>query len=97
MKKSFFRPLIDALFFLSSAMITSVRITARDTFKINGNPVEDFFAALLFYPGVAVQLDAAADDAERSATPPLEAVVPSSPSGNNNPAYVPDIREVSKL
>ena len=78
-------------------MITSVRITARDTFKINGNPVEDFFAALLFYPGFAVQLHAAADDAERIAAPPLDTVTPSAPTGNNNPAYVPEIREVSKL
>ena len=78
-------------------MITSVRITARDTFNINGNPVEDFFAALLYYPGVAVQLEAAAEDAERAAIPPPAAVVAAPPAGNNNPAYVPEVREVSKL
>ena len=46
-----------------AAMITNVRIKVRKTFGINGNPIEDFFAALLFYPGVAVQLNHAAKDA----------------------------------
>ena len=83
-------------FFLSpKGMTTSVRITARDIFRINGNPLEDFFAALLYYPGVALQLEAAAADA--AAAMPSAADVADAEKGSNNPGYVPEAREVSKL
>ena len=83
-------------------MVTSVRISARDQLGITGNPVEDFFASLLYYPGVAVQLKHAVDDVaaakQRSGAasqhqPPTEVVS----GGNHNPAYVPEVREISKL
>ena len=67
-------------------MVTSVRITARDLFRVNGNPVEDFFAALLFYPGVALQLEAAAADAV--AVMPPTAVITEAGKGRSNQGYV---------
>ena len=42
--------------------ITRVRLNVREKFKIDGNVFEDFFAALFFYPSVAVQLDEATKD-----------------------------------
>ena len=75
-------------------MVTSVRITARNLFRVSGNPVEDFFAALLFYPGVAVQLQAAAADFA-AVGPPTAVVAEAGGKGSNNPGYVPDGREVS--
>jgi len=39
-------------------IVTAVRLKARDTLGINqGNIFEDFFAALIFYPNVALQLE----------------------------------------
>lgn len=42
--------------------ITRVRLNVREKFKIDGNVFEDFFAALFFYPSVAVQLDEVTKD-----------------------------------
>ena len=39
------------------AILASVRIQVRDRLDINGNAFEDFFAALFFYPNVALQVD----------------------------------------
>ena len=81
--------------FFRSAMVTSVRLSAREALGIVGNPVEDFFAALFYYPGVALQLDAdAADAAAASAAAPLavNGVVEEGnyevvQEGNNNPGF----------
>lgn len=84
-------------------MVTSVRIAARDLFRVNGNPVEDFFAALFFYPGVALQLEAAAADAPTVAADleavgsPTSASATAAASGKGNPGYIPDGKEVSSL
>ena len=39
------------------AHATAVRIQCREKLGIIGNPFEDFFAGLFFYPNVAVQLE----------------------------------------
>jgi len=39
------------------AIITSTRVSVRLHLNINGNPVEDLFAALLWYPSVAMQME----------------------------------------
>ena len=45
-------------FYLGLATIMcSVRLRVREVFGINGNAFEDFFAAMLLYPAVAVQMD----------------------------------------
>ena len=44
-----------------TALVTTVRSHARQVGGINGNVLEDFFASLLFYPNVAVQLDETVD------------------------------------
>ena len=40
------------------ALITSIRSEIRGKYDINGSVCEDFFASLLFYPNVAMQLEA---------------------------------------
>ena len=42
-------------------LLTIARYGVRSHFGINGNPVEDFFATLVLYPSVAIQLDHAFD------------------------------------
>ena len=38
-------------------LVASFRSSVRAEYDINGNPLEDFFATLLVYPSVAIQLD----------------------------------------
>ena len=46
------------VFFLGFVtIITATRANIRSHYGINGNPIEDFFAALLVYPCVMVQLE----------------------------------------
>ncbi|KAL5263770.1 hypothetical protein ACHWQZ_G004986 [Mnemiopsis leidyi] len=42
-----------------ATIITGFRASVRSEFDINGNPVEDFFASLIMYPSVAIQLETA--------------------------------------
>ena len=42
-------------------LLTVQRAAVRAHHEINGNPVEDFFASLVLYPSVAIQLDHAFD------------------------------------
>ena len=42
-----------------ATLVTSFRASVRAEYDINGNPVEDFFACLLVYPSVAIQLETA--------------------------------------
>lgn len=46
------------VFYLGFAsLVTVARAKIRDHYGINGNPIEDFFAAMLVYPAVMVQLE----------------------------------------
>ena len=42
-----------------ATLVTSFRASVRAEYDINGNPIEDFFACLLVYPSVAIQLETA--------------------------------------
>ena len=38
-------------------IITTTRVSIRNRYGINGNPIEDFFAVLFVYPSVMIQLE----------------------------------------
>ena len=40
-----------------ATILTSLRISIRSKFDINGNVSEDFFCSLIFYPCCALQMD----------------------------------------
>ena len=53
---------IGWFFYVAHAtLVTTVRLQARKAGGIEGHVFEDFFASLLFYPNVAVQLDETVD------------------------------------
>lgn len=44
-----------------ATLVTAARANVRSKYNINGNPLEDFFASLLVYPSVAIQLETAGE------------------------------------
>ena len=43
-------------YFFFVTLVTATRVTVRFDQNINGNAIEDFFAVMLMYPGVSLQL-----------------------------------------
>jgi len=57
-----------------ATIVTSFRASVRAEYDINGNPVEDFFASLMVYPSVAIQLDTAPEKHGLSTLVPWDTV-----------------------
>ncbi|XP_063676898.1 uncharacterized protein LOC134813142 [Bolinopsis microptera] len=61
-------------------LVASFRSSVRAEYDINGNPLEDFFATLLVYPSVAIQLETV------HMKQGLTTIVPQEPVANGNGA-----------
>ena len=63
-------------------LVTVARASIRSHYGMNGNPIEDFFAALFVYPCVMVQLETVS---ERNGLAPLM------PDSSQNTPYFSDV------
>ena len=75
-------------YFAFVAYCSKVRVDMRKRYEINGNIIEDFFASLLMYPCVAVQLYEHMEDVGKPECP-------SSPSKHNTNKVSPKINNTS--